>query len=273
MGNQQIHLDQDANLKAANPCTKYLHSTSLLHQLSPIVDEPIQLLSLQSHVKIEGKKFHLKRNSLWIKFHLNRKNFQISVTFWTCIPKEFTYILSWVGCYYKLTGTPEENSFPFFSKIAYTIETSVVEQFFLMQPQPFCNRFQYKKKKNPQITTSHLSPSEQLSTDREAQDQHVDFVDSPSLCAKPETRSHICTEPHQHFWHNVFSSDSPGLWGKDYSIHLTVRKLRLRCKNMLGPMGFSNGGAEVRPLDQSLKVPPRWLHWVLPKEPVGYKSQ
>lgn len=58
MGNQQIHLDQDANLKAANPCTKYLHSTSLRHQLSSIVDEPVQLLLLQSHVKIKGKKIH-----------------------------------------------------------------------------------------------------------------------------------------------------------------------------------------------------------------------
>ena len=69
--------------------------------------------------------------------------------------------------------------------------------------------------------------------------------------------SHICTEPHQRCWHHVFSSNSPGLWGKDYSIQLTVRKLRLRCKTMLGPLGFSNDGVQVRPLDQSLEVPPK----------------
>ena len=127
-----------------------------------------------------------------------------------------------------------------------------------MQPEPFCNRFQYKKEeKSP---NNSITPEPQwaaLSIDREALDQHVDFVDCPSLCIKTETMPHVCADPHQHFWHNVFSPYSPGLWGKDYSIQLTAGKVRLRCKNMLGPMGSSSGEAQVRPLDQSLEVSPR----------------
>ena len=153
MGNQQIHLDQDANLKAANPCTKYLHSTSLLHQLSSFVDEPVQLLLLQSHVKIEGKKFHT-----WKEIHCEL-NFSIEIEeiskflspFGLVFQKNSYISFSWVGCYYKLVGTPEEKSFPFFSRIAFTIETSVVEQFFFKcNLNPFVIDFNTKRRKIPE---------------------------------------------------------------------------------------------------------------------------
>ena len=75
-----------------------------------------------------------------------------------------------------------------------------MEQFFKMQREPSCNRFQYKKEeKSPNNNVTPEPQQAALSIDREVLDQHLDFVDCPSLCIKTETMPHVCTDPHQHF--------------------------------------------------------------------------
>lgn len=58
MGNQQIHLDQDANLKATDPCTNIHTERVHSHQLPSIFDEHVRLFFLQSLVELEQRKLH-----------------------------------------------------------------------------------------------------------------------------------------------------------------------------------------------------------------------